>query len=114
MKNKKINKEISDELYKLKASVLQSLAHPIRLKIVDCLSNGEKCVYNIVEAVGGERTNISRHLSVLLKADILASRKEGLNIYYNLKMPCALNFLSCAEEVIKKQLDSRLALLKKK
>ena len=103
-----------DELYKLKAEILQSLAHPIRLKIIDFLCNGEKCVCEIVKEVRSERTNVSKHLSILLKADILTRRKEGLNIYYKLKMPCALNFLSCAEEIIKKQVKARMALLKER
>ena len=102
----------ADELYKLKADILQALAHPIRLKIVDFLCKGEKCVCKIVEEVSSERTNISKHISILQKAGILTSRKEGLWIYYKLKMPCALNFLSCAEEMIKKQVKERVKLIK--
>ncbi len=88
-----------DELYEMKAVVMQALAHPIRLKIVDFLAGGEKCVCEIVEIVAGERTNISKHLSILQKADILSSRKAGLKVFYKVNMCCVSNFLSCAEEI---------------
>ena len=103
----------SNELYRLKASILQALAHPIRLKIVDFLCKGEKCVCEIVKEIKSERTNISKHLSILQKSDILTSRKEGLWIYYKLKMKCASKFLSCAEEIIKKQVKERIKLIRK-
>ncbi len=101
-----------DELYALQAAVLQALAHPLRLKIVDFLSGGEKCVCEIVKIAGGERTNISKHLSILQKADILSSRKDGLWVYYKVNMCCVNNFLSCAKEIIKHHLKKRMILLK--
>jgi ArsR family transcriptional regulator len=102
-----------EELYKIKADILRALAHPVRLKIVDFLCKGEKCVCEIVKITGAERTGISKHLSILQKADILESRKEGLWIYYKLKMACATDFLCCAEEIIKKQAKARMNLIKK-
>ena len=96
----------------MKAVVMQALAHPIRLKIVDFLAGGEKCVCEIVEIVDGERTNISKHLSLLQKADILSSRKAGLKVFYKVNMCCVSNFLSCAEEIIKYHLEKRMKLIK--
>ena len=96
--------ERSDELFRLKAEVLRSLAHPLRLKIVEFLKSGEKCVCEIVQEVKAERTGISKHLSILYKSGILCFRKDGKKILYKLQMPCALNFLDCAEDIIKKQI----------
>lgn len=109
-----MGKKSDEELYEIKASILQALAHPIRLKVVEYLSRDQKCVCDIAEAVGAERSNVSRHISILLKADLLTSSKKGLNIFYKLKMPCVLKFLSCAEEVIRKQVELRAAILAKK
>jgi len=103
-----------DELYEMKAVVMQALAHPIRLKIVDFLAGGEKCVCEIVEIVAGERTNISKHLSILQKADILSSRKAGLKVFYKVNMCCVSNFLSCAEEIIKYHLEKRMKMINSK
>ena len=104
----------SDDLYIKQAEILSALAHPIRLKIVDLLSGGEKCVCEIFPAVKAERSNVSRHLSSLLKAEIVSCRKEGLKVYYYLKLSCANSFLNCCEKAIKQQIDCRVKLLKKK
>ena len=100
------------ERYKLKAGILQALANPIRLMIVDYLSDGEQCVCKIVEAVKAERTNVSKHLTVLSKTGILSSRKEGLQVIYKLNMPCALNFLSCSDKIIDDQIKHKMSLLR--
>ena len=86
--------------YKLKAQVLRALAQPTRLKIVDFLSlKGESCVCEIVKLAAAERTGVSKHLSILTRAGILSSRKKGQWVFYKLEMPCAVKFLSCAEEI---------------
>lgn len=99
------------EMYRLKAEIMQVLGNPVRLRIVDYLSNGEKCVCDIVKVIGAERTGISKHLSILYKSGILSFRKEGKKIIYKLEIPCAMNFLLCAEKIIKKQIASKIKLI---
>lgn len=88
-------------LYERKAEILKALAHPFRVAIVDFLKDGEKCVCEIAEYVGAERSNVSRHLAVMLKAGVLRCRKEGLQVYYELRTPCILSFLNCATQTLK-------------
>lgn len=90
-------------LYETQARILQAVGQPIRLAILDILKDGEQCVCDIVEAVGAERSNVSRHLSVLLNAGILACRKDGLKMIYSLRTPCILSFFSCLADVLKTQ-----------
>jgi len=101
------------ELYELKASVLQAIAHPLRLAIVDVLRGSEKCVCEITERVGAGRSNVSRHLAVMLNAGILSSRKEGLQVFYSLRTPCVLDFLKCVARVLRERRDRTTALLRK-
>ncbi|HUV39136.1 MAG TPA: metalloregulator ArsR/SmtB family transcription factor [Planctomycetota bacterium] len=103
----------ASELYKLKAGVLQAIAHPLRLAILDVLSEGEHCVCDIAAAVGAKRSNISRHLAVMLSGGILASRREGLQVFYQLRTPCILNSLDCVANVLREQLSQRSALIDK-
>lgn len=91
-------------LYEKQAEVAQAIAHPIRLAVLDFLRSGEQCVCDIAEAAGSERSNISRHLSVMVNAGILDSRKEGLNVYYRLKCPCILDFFSCISKVLRQNI----------
>jgi ArsR family transcriptional regulator len=95
----------------MKAEVVKAVAHPIRLAILDSLRQGEVCVCNIAERVGAERSNVSRHLALMVKAGVLTSRKEGLMVFYRLRTPCILHFFSCVENVLKAQLADRQAAL---
>ncbi|MHC4843735.1 MAG: ArsR/SmtB family transcription factor [Planctomycetota bacterium] len=90
-------------VYEKQAEVLKSMAHPLRIAILDFLRNQEECVCDIAKRVGSERSNVSRHLSLMVKAGILESRKEGLKVFYQLKAPCVLDFLSCVNKCLKEQ-----------
>ena len=108
-----MTKDAKKQLYKVKAQIIKALAHPLRLEIVDVLAKGERCVEDTARAVGAERANVSRHLMVLASADLLNSRKEGLNVYYSLKCPCIMNFFDCVERVLREQLEEKVKLLRK-
>jgi ArsR family transcriptional regulator len=89
------------KLYKLKADVIAAAGHPIRLAVIDFLKDGERCVCDIAVYVGAKRSNVSRHLGVLLKAGVVSQRKDGLKMMYTLRTPCVLNFLKCVEGVLR-------------
>ena len=100
-------------LFRLKADVMKAAAHPIRLAIIDSLRSGERCVCDITRAVGAGRSNVSRHLAVMTRAGLLSSRKDGLMVYYSLRAPCILRFLSCVEDCLKAQLRENAAILRR-
>jgi DNA-binding transcriptional ArsR family regulator len=100
-------------LYERKAEIIKAVGHPLRVAVVDFLKDGEKCVCDIAEHVGSERSNVSRHLAVMLKAGILRSRKEGLMVYYELRTPCILNFLNCATQALKHNVNEDVKVLAK-
>ena len=93
--------------YDMQAQVISALAHPIRVAIVDLLKDGEVCVCEIAERIGSERSNTSRHLAVMLKAGVLKTRKDGLQVYYSLRTLCVLNFLNCATRAIEQNLKEQ-------
>jgi len=99
------------ERLRLKAEVFKALGHPIRLGIVEFLQNGEMCVCEIVEHVGTEISNVSKHLGVLKKAGIVADRRDGLRIMYSLTMPCAVDFARCVEGVVIKRLEDQRSVM---
>jgi len=85
--------------YKNQSRILKALAHPTRLFIVDELSRGERSVRELTDMIGVEMPTVSRHLSVLRNAGILADDKRGLQVFYSLRVPCVLNFFQCVEAV---------------
>lgn len=65
------------------ADVLKAMADPTRLKILHTLHEGEHCVNDVLEKVGGSQANISKHLSVLRRAGLVECHREGLRVYYS-------------------------------
>ena len=100
-------------LYKLKADIIAAAGHPIRLAIIDYLKDGEQCVCDIAAYVGAQRSNVSRHLAVLLKAGIVEQRKDGLRMMYTLRTPCILKIASCVTQALKVQMESTAELLER-
>jgi DNA-binding transcriptional ArsR family regulator len=98
-------------LYEKQAEIAKAIAHPLRIAIIDFLKDGEQCVCDIAEFVGSERSNVSRHLSVMVKAGVLECRKKGLKVIYKLKTPCILDFFSCTTACLKQQLKDNEKLL---
>jgi ArsR family transcriptional regulator len=90
--------------HQLQADLISALAHPIRVAIVDLLKDGEVCVCEIAERICAERSNTSRHLAIMLRAGVVTTRKEGLQVYYSLQTPCIVNFLECASQAIEQNL----------
>jgi ArsR family transcriptional regulator len=99
-------------LFEKQAEVAKAIAHPLRIAIVNFLKDGEQCVCDIAEHVGSERSNVSRHLSVMLNAGLLECHKEGLKVIYRLKCTCIVDFFSCVSRVLKQQAKDNERLLK--
>jgi ArsR family transcriptional regulator len=99
-------------LFAKQAEIVAAIAHPLRIAIVDFLKDGEQCVCDIAEHIGSERSNVSRHLSVMVSAGVLEYRKEGLRVIYKLKYPCILDFFPCITAILKQQAKDDTALLR--
>jgi ArsR family transcriptional regulator len=87
--------------FEARAQIIKALAHPTRLFMVDELSRGERCVCELTDMIGSDISTVSKHLSVLKQAGIVADEKRGLQVWYRLKVPCVLNFFGCVENVLK-------------
>ncbi len=95
-----------------RAKILKALAHPTRLFIVEELAHrGERCVCELTELIGADMSTVSRHLSLLRGAGIVADRKQGAQVHYRLRVPCILDFLSCVETVLQANAQQQEALL---
>jgi len=100
-------------LYEARARIIKAMAHPTRLFIVEELSHKKICVCELTEMIGADVSTVSKHLSVLKSAGIVSDEKRGTQVYYNLRMPCVLNFFTCVESVLKTTAREQLQLLKK-
>ncbi len=101
------------EFYKLKTNIIKALANPVRLMIIDCLRDGEKCVCKIVEQLQEEQSNISKSLGILKSNGLIKDRKEGLNVYYRLNLCCINEFFCCLDNIIIENLSQQKELIEK-
>lgn len=88
------------ESFEERARVMKAMAHPSRLKVIDELSRGERCVCDLQQLIGHDMSTVSKHLNVLRQAGLIENERRGKQIYYRLKVPCILNFFHCIESVI--------------
>ena len=92
-------KSISAKTTERRVEVIKALAHPSRMLIAETLMSGEKCVCDLQALVGADMSTVSKHLTLMRKAGVLACEKRGLNIYYRLACPCLGSFLRCVDEL---------------
>ncbi|MCD6174215.1 MAG: winged helix-turn-helix transcriptional regulator [Planctomycetes bacterium] len=90
-------------LYEKQATIAKAIGHPVRVAALKFVKDGEQCVCDIAKAVGTERSNLSKHLSVMVNAGVLQSRKDGLKVMYRIKTPCVVKFLGCLKDCLKEQ-----------
>jgi ArsR family transcriptional regulator len=65
--------------------LLKALADPLRLRVIEALGNGERCVCDLTGELGLAQSKLSFHLKVLKDAGLLVDRQEGRWVYYSLR-----------------------------
>lgn len=76
---------VPQEVTQQVAEYFSILSEPMRLRILNLLRDGEKCVQELVEATETSQANVSKHLKVMLQAGILSRRSEGTSAYYKVE-----------------------------
>ncbi len=99
-----------DKTY-IRAEILKALGQPTRLKIIEFLRDGERCVCEIFPAISEEQSNTSRHLSLMLSSGILSRRKEGVKIFYAVKRPEILTIVDLATTIMTQEITGRHEML---
>ena len=84
----------------VKAHVLKAMAHPSRLCIVEELAKRERCVCELTEMIGADMSTVSKHLTVLKHAGIVADEKRGAMVFYRLRVPCLGKLFATVESVL--------------
>jgi ArsR family transcriptional regulator len=104
---------MDERILELKAEVLKTLAQPTRLKILELLRNGEKCICEIVPAINGEQSNISRHISLMQKSNLVTTRKDGVKVMVKVSDPKIFEILDSVSLLLKKQIQETGKLIHK-
>ncbi len=99
-------------MQQFKADFFKALAHPLRIKILEVLSNGEKSVNEIQQSIGSEGSSVSQQLMILRSKNIVIGKKDGNRVIYSLSDPLIIDLLKIAKEIFQNQLKNTIEILK--
>jgi DNA-binding transcriptional ArsR family regulator len=92
------------QLANFKSEFFKALAHPIRIRILDCLRDGEKGVNELSEILKIEPANVSQQLATLRMRNIVVGRKAGSNVYYSVSDSTVFQLLDVARDIFNNHL----------
>lgn len=99
------------ELQQFKADFFKALSHPLRIRILELLAEGEKNVFELQSLIGSEGSAVSQQLSVLRAKNIVSSRKEGTRVVYTLRDPMIMDLLQIARQIFNNHLIDAISML---
>jgi ArsR family transcriptional regulator, zinc-responsive transcriptional repressor len=79
------------------AECLRTLAHPVRLRMVQLMLRGELTVGELAEACEIPSHSASEHLRMMQRCGLLARRQAGRRIYYQVAEPTVERLIDCIE-----------------
>jgi ArsR family transcriptional regulator len=98
-------------LWEYKARIFQALAHPTRIAILEALQDGEVSARTIQERLGIEQANLSQHLAILRSRQIVATRKEGNQVFYSLRNKALIKVLDMMRRYFQAHLAEEVQML---
>ncbi len=97
--------------FEARSAIIKAMAHPTRLMIIEELEKQERCVSELTKMVGADTSTVSKHLLVLKNSGLVDLEKRGQMVFYKLKCPCILKFISCIETVIQDRAKAQMSLV---
>ncbi|GAA2433741.1 ArsR/SmtB family transcription factor [Streptomyces mauvecolor] len=102
---------MSAPLYQLKAEFFKTLGHPVRIRVLELLSQRDHTVSEMLPEVGVEAAHLSQQLAVLRRANLVVGRREGSTVSYALASPELADLLKVARLILSGVLAGQAELL---
>jgi ArsR family transcriptional regulator len=100
-------------MQRFKAEFFKALAHPLRIRILELLSEGDKNVNELQHLIGSEGSAVSQQLTVLRSKNIVSGTKDGNKVVYSLKDPMIIELLAVARQIFNNHLVDTITMLDK-
>ena len=82
------------------AEICKTLSNPIRLEILSNLRDGKKSVNEIASLTVVRQSTVSQHLAVLRQRGVVSTKREGINVYYDVANPKITRACDLMREVL--------------
>ena len=99
-------------LHQLKAEFFKTLSHPLRIRVLEILSESERSVGELLREIDVEASNLSQQLAVLRRAGLVVSRREGSAVHYALVSSEIADLMAVARSILTSRLTEQQDLLK--
>jgi DNA-binding transcriptional ArsR family regulator len=100
------------ELQVFKAEFFKALAHPLRIRILECLATRPHSVQELQEALSADQSTVSQQLAVLRAKNVVLARKQGTVVSYELRDPAVRQLLDVARRLFSNHLIGTQSMLK--
>ncbi len=87
-------------LYQMKADFFKTLGHPVRIRVLELLSERERSVSEMLTEIGIGAASLSQQLSILRRAGLVAARRDRLSVTYELTSPRVAELLAAARAIL--------------
>lgn len=91
---------MKQEISRLKAEFFKTLGHPLRIRTLELLSEGERSVSALREETGAEQSHLSQQLGVLRRAGLVETRRDGSSVIYRIADERVEELLAIAREMM--------------
>ena len=88
------------DIPRLKAEFFKSLGHPLRIRVLELLTGGERSVSELLEEVDVEQPHLSQQLGILRRAGFVTARREGVSVIYGLADPRVADLLATSRQML--------------
>ena len=95
-----------------KADFFRALAHPLRIRILELLSNGDRTVQELQQLLAVDQPVVSQQLAILRSKGVVTTRKLGTTVHYALGDPLIAKLLAVAREIFNNRLVDTQTMLK--
>ena len=106
-----IDEAMNRPLSEIKADLFRALAHPVRVRVLELLTGGERSVGDMAPVVSAELSHLSQQLGVLRRSGLVVTRKEGSTVFYSLRDPAVIDLLAVAKRLLINSLSESQELL---
>ncbi len=88
------------DIPRLKSEFFKALSHPIRIRVLELLSDRERTVSALLEHVDVEQPYLSQQLGILRRGGFVVTRREGSNVVYALADPRVAELLALSRQML--------------
>ena len=99
-------------VYARKAELFRTLGHPVRVRILELLHDGEMSVGALQQELGLDSGGTSQHLGALRRIGVVTSRREGTGVWYSVPDPHVFALLKAGKQILARTLMDQQDLLR--